>query len=415
MPGPSDRFPFQAIRDAAWTANEACKRLVTPNPFYNGPDLAEKARDGLKDLERKVKLRQKLGFPLKPPGYLESQQAYEEELKDVFTDLCDTVRSHLELALQSPRGPANGPLGWDAERVREYAEAQRLATQDSARAAGRVEDALRRLHSLTPQAPQWPSTAMVANDSAPPAEQLVAAVDALVDFVRARVETCLQTGGTDLARLDRMAADVWTLVVQLGLQTGWPDSSPGYGPTRLPVFWLGEGLVISRAEFPRWEASMRTLRRCAEGLRCPQIINVGEPKTVPANDPPLQLAAAAGGPPPATTPGKPTDHHSLALLKVFTNGIADDRIKEASRLLTDDALTANEKLTKIDALIRFPATASAEQLGGLLSVTKQAVLKTDWWVQNRKGEKDNEIGRRRAGHQKRAKEYGKTHATDDDR
>jgi hypothetical protein len=299
MPSPSDRFPFQAIRDAAWTANEACKRLVTPNPFYNGPDLEENARDGLKDLERKVKLRQKLGFPQKPPGYLESQQAYEEELKHVFTDLCDTVRSHLELALRAPRGPAKGPLGWDAERVREYAEAQRLATQDSARAAGRVEEALRRLRSLTPQAPKWPSMATAT-----------------------------------------------------------------------------------------------------QGI---------------SSDVPPAPSATAAEPPAEPATAKPTDHPSIALLRVFTDGVSDNRIEQASRLLTDDALTVNEKLTKIDALIRFPATASAEKLGDLLGVTKQAVMKTDWWIQNRKGEKDNEIGRRRAGHQKRAREYDKSDATDDDR
>ena len=113
-------------------------------------------------------------------------------------------------------------------------------------------------------------------------------------------------------------------------------------------------------------------------------------------------------------PAKPTDHPSIALLSVFTNSISDDRIKQASRLLADDTLTANEKLTKIDALIRFPATASAEQLGEMLGVTKQAVLKTGWWIQNRKGEKDNEVGRRRAGHQKRAKEYEKLDTRDDD-
>ncbi|HEV3083278.1 MAG TPA: hypothetical protein VGY66_26065 [Gemmataceae bacterium] len=105
---------------------------------------------------------------------------------------------------------------------------------------------------------------------------------------------------------------------------------------------------------------------------------------------------------------------SRALIRLYTNGIADDRIEKASRLLADDQLTVNEKLTKIDALIPFPATTSAEQLGEMFGVTKQAVLKTDWWIQNRKGEKENEIGRRRAGHQKRAKEYEKPGAQNDD-
>jgi hypothetical protein len=85
--------------------------------------------------------------------------------------------------------------------------------------------------------------------------------------------------------------------------------------------------------------------------------------------------------------------------------VSDERLKKAAQLLADAQLTANEKLTKIDALIPLPATASAEQLGEMLGVTKQAVLKTDWWVENRKGEKESEIGRRREGHRQRARRY----------
>jgi hypothetical protein len=119
-------------------------------------------------------------------------------------------------------------------------------------------------------------------------------------------------------------------------------------------------------------------------------------------------ASVRGGPADAhagTTPSARSDNAALALMRVFTNGIADERIQKAARLLADSKLTANEKLTEIDALIPFPATVSAEQLGDMLGVTKQAVLKTDWWIQNRKGEKDSEIGRRREGHCKRAKRY----------
>jgi len=115
----------------------------------------------------------------------------------------------------------------------------------------------------------------------------------------------------------------------------------------------------------------------------------------------------------ATPAASPGNNPSLALMRVFTNGIADDRIGKATRLLTDNKLTANEKLTKIDALIPFPATASAEQLGEMLGVTKQAVLKTSWWIRNRKGEKENEVGRRREGHRKRAKTYEAPQDDDD--
>jgi hypothetical protein len=68
-------------------------------------------------------------------------------------------------------------------------------------------------------------------------------------------------------------------------------------------------------------------------------------------------------------------------------------------------LTVHEKLMQIDAVLPFPATASAEQLGVLLGVSKQAVLKSKWWSENRKGEKASEVGRRRDVHRERAKEY----------
>jgi hypothetical protein len=102
----------------------------------------------------------------------------------------------------------------------------------------------------------------------------------------------------------------------------------------------------------------------------------------------------------------PTDGQSAVqkLLRVFTDGAADNRIIRAASILESPTLTTDEKLARIDRLFPFPATASAKQLGELLGVTKQAVLKTNWWIENRKGERQNEIGRRRAEYEKRAKE-----------
>lgn len=104
---------------------------------------------------------------------------------------------------------------------------------------------------------------------------------------------------------------------------------------------------------------------------------------------------------PEATPKPPANHPSIAILRVFTNGIADERIAKASQVLADDKLTANEKLTKIDTLIRFPPTASAEQLGQMLGVSKQAVMKTEWWRKNRRGESQEEIDKRFEEHEKR--------------
>ena len=93
------------------------------------------------------------------------------------------------------------------------------------------------------------------------------------------------------------------------------------------------------------------------------------------------------------------------LLSVFTDGMSDDRIRQAASVLKTTSLTVNEKLSQIDEIIPLPATASADQLGSLLGVTRQAVLKSDWWIQHRKGEKASEVGRRREVHRRRAQQY----------
>jgi hypothetical protein len=53
-------------------------------------------------------------------------------------------------------------------------------------------------------------------------------------------------------------------------------------------------------------------------------------------------------------------------------------------------------------------------LGELVGVTKQAVLKTDWWIQHRKGEKSDEVGRRHISHQERAKQHEQNQPSDDE-
>lgn len=104
----------------------------------------------------------------------------------------------------------------------------------------------------------------------------------------------------------------------------------------------------------------------------------------------------------------------VRLLRVFTNGVSDDRFEKARQILADVRRSSNDKLAKIDALIPFPATASAPKLAEMLGVSKTAVLNTDWWRQNRKGEKENMVGRRRECHRERANRYEAPSRNDDD-
>lgn len=109
-------------------------------------------------------------------------------------------------------------------------------------------------------------------------------------------------------------------------------------------------------------------------------------------------------PPNKPPSNRPEDPHLLRILQVFTKGVSDERFTNAAEIVASK-MTVNEKLTKLDAQVCIPATASAEELGDMLEVTKQAVSQTDWWIQNRKGEKESEIARRKTKHKKRAEDY----------
>jgi len=128
---------------------------------------------------------------------------------------------------------------------------------------------------------------------------------------------------------------------------------------------------------------------------------LGQVLDLPDLEAALRVEPAAAVP----SPNVPSENEErpavLALLRVFTNGIVNERIQQAAQILADDALTANDKLTRIDELVRFPPTASAEQLGAMLGVTKQAVMKTVWWCKNRRGETQEEIDRRFDRHKER--------------
>jgi hypothetical protein len=127
-------------------------------------------------------------------------------------------------------------------------------------------------------------------------------------------------------------------------------------------------------------------------------------------DPKGATASQESTPQQVGTPG--SDSFS-ALLSVFTNGVSDERMLKASRILENDNMTANEKLSKIDALIPIPASASAEDLGNSLGVSKQAIMKTQYWKDHRKGAKDEVIERRRAVHRTRAEGFDPNEGQED--
>ncbi|WP_131818196.1 hypothetical protein [Planctopirus hydrillae] len=96
------------------------------------------------------------------------------------------------------------------------------------------------------------------------------------------------------------------------------------------------------------------------------------------------------------------------LINLYTDGVAHEKIRQASLVLQSDTLTVNEKLEKIDALVPFPPHVSAQQLADMLQKTKTSVLNSEWWKRNRRGRKDEDSEQRRGLHKKRTSEIDDT-------
>lgn len=101
---------------------------------------------------------------------------------------------------------------------------------------------------------------------------------------------------------------------------------------------------------------------------------------------------------------------AIRLLNVYTNGLADQRLEKASRVLDSD-VTVDEKLWKIDELMPIPPI-SAAKLGKLFTskekpegVSKTAIQNTSWYKEKHKGRKDAEIDQREASLRQRGKTY----------
>jgi hypothetical protein len=91
------------------------------------------------------------------------------------------------------------------------------------------------------------------------------------------------------------------------------------------------------------------------------------------------------------------------LISVYTEGLVDQRLASAADVLLNKSLTTNERLSKIDSSVPIPPTASAAKLGQMLGVTKQAVMRTQWWREHRRNQGADLIGRRHSQHRARAK------------
>jgi hypothetical protein len=79
-----------------------------------------------------------------------------------------------------------------------------------------------------------------------------------------------------------------------------------------------------------------------------------------------------------------------SFLSVFTDGVSDERLDTVCRIARSES-SADKKLKDIESLFPIPPTTSAKTLGDLLGVSKPAIMKTNWWVRNRKGKKSEKV------------------------
>jgi hypothetical protein len=96
----------------------------------------------------------------------------------------------------------------------------------------------------------------------------------------------------------------------------------------------------------------------------------------------------------SATDGKSKLERRHRLLLIYTSGAAMEQFDDLEGILSDGNTTADEKLREINRRLPIPPSTSAQQLAHALGVTKTAVLKTEWWHQNRRGERQSTSGRR---------------------
>ena len=191
--------------------------------------------------------------------------------------------------------------------------------------------------------------------------------------------------------LQRRITNVWDRLCTHGIVNGPPPrfGLPSGADWYVPPLWVSPWVSSPGSE---WTLLRQLL---AQGLDGKVLLSRLRERSQTVGAALEKAAATAGG----TDPPKGT---VLTLLRLFTDGVSDERFHKMAQLVNDDRLTVSEKLTKMDELVPIPPTASAEQLAAMLGVSRQAVMKTGWWVRNRRGEKASEIARRRERHRRRA-------------
>ena len=112
----------------------------------------------------------------------------------------------------------------------------------------------------------------------------------------------------------------------------------------------------------------------------------------------------------ATVPDNSGSHVMGMLLNAYTKGASSAKLAQMVNIIQGND-TVDEKTTKLNQVLSLGAI-SGEGIAELLGCTKQAIYRTAYWTENRKGERDEKAESRRAQLIKRGQTYERGRSTE---
>jgi hypothetical protein len=216
--------------------------------------------------------------------------------------------------------------------------------------------------------PEGPTPQLPAEPSLP------ATLEEILAWVSDNQELLSATGSCKMARA------ILSEGALVCAAAGWPDLAALFEQR------AAELSTTSQYDHRRVEDLLRRMRQKAEGM--------------------TQMTHALDNPAPAQVePRNEEERIFFMLASIYSGGVTDVRLRDVCKLAMDPSLTVEQKLAKIDGLLPFPSTTKAAKLGELLGVSKQAILKTQWW-RGRRAEADEAAHDAESRLRERGKRWG---------
>lgn len=121
--------------------------------------------------------------------------------------------------------------------------------------------------------------------------------------------------------------------------------------------------------------------------------------------PAVNAEPAAKEQPDAVAGVSDVDAVELKMLKLHADCANYERLRASARVVANKTVTVNKRLEVWDQEVGVPPTASLYDLGRVLGCTAEAIRKTEWWQENRRGEQARRVAARKNRLQARGSQY----------